>query len=181
MTKAEQRKQALAARRALSPEERRACSAAICERLRSLPGFREAGTILSYRALADEVDLRPLEGTVEARLVYPRCLPGGELEARQPIGPWKPGPFGIEEPDPERSLPVAPEALDLVLVPCVGFDSGGRRLGHGAGYYDRYLPHCPRAKTILVAFEAQRLARVVTDEHDRNMDWIVTENGIYKP
>ena len=64
MTKAEQRKETLAARRALSAEERRRASAVICARLLALPELREAKIVLSYRALPDEVDLRALEAEV---------------------------------------------------------------------------------------------------------------------
>ena len=180
MTKREQREQALAARRALSAEERRAYSAAICNRLLELPELREARTILSYRALADEADLRALEGELKARIAYPRCLDGGEMEARAPTGPWRRGAYGIEEPDPACSALVPPEEIDAVLVPCVAFDAAGRRLGHGAGYYDRYLPRCDKALCLGVAFEAQRMERVTTEAHDRTMDRIVTEKEIIK-
>lgn len=180
-TKAEQKKRALAARRALSAEERAARSAAICERLLTLPELREAGTILSYRAMPDEADPAALERALGARFVYPRCLGGGRMEARLPNGPWKPGPFGIEEPDPACSELVRPEEIDAVLVPCVAFDASGGRLGHGAGYYDRYLSLCPQAARICLAFEAQRLERVVTEKHDQPMDRIVTEKECIKP
>ncbi|MDO4972744.1 MAG: 5-formyltetrahydrofolate cyclo-ligase [Eubacteriales bacterium] len=180
-TKAEQKKQALAARRALSAEERKAHSAAICERLLTLAELRTAGTILSYRAMPDEADPAALERVLPARFVYPRCLGGGVMEARQPTGPWKPGLFGIEEPDPACSVLVRPEEIDAVLVPCVAFDESGGRLGHGAGYYDRYLARCPRAARICLAFKAQRLDRVVTEAHDLPMDWIVTEKESIKP
>ena len=63
----------------------------------------------------------------------------------------------------------------------MAFDSEGRRLGHGAGYYDRYLPRCEKALCLGVAFEAQRLERVATEAHDRTMDRIVTEKEIIKP
>lgn len=180
-TKAEQKKQALAARRALSAQEREARSAAICERLLTLPELREARTILSYRAMPDEADPVGLERELDARFVYPHCLGGGVMEARYPTGPWKPGAFGIEEPDPACSLLVRPGEIDAVLVPCVAFDAAGRRLGHGAGYYDRYLARCPRAARICLAFEAQRLERVVTEAHDLPMDRIVTEKESIKP
>ena len=181
MTKAEQRKQALAARRALSAEERSRYSAAICARLLELPELRAAGTILSYRALPDEVDLSALERTLGTRFDYPRCLAPGLMEARYPTGSFRPGPFGIEEPDPAHSLFIRPEEIDAVLVPCVAFDDTGARLGHGAGYYDRYLARCPGACCVCVAFEAQRLARVIVEEHDRRMDRIVTEKECLKP
>ena len=181
MMKAEQRKQAIAARRALSAEEREAYSAAICERLLALPELRAARTILSYRALPDEVDPAALEQALDARFVYPRCLGAGEMEARLPTGPLQPGPYGIPEPDPERSVPVPPEEIDAVILPCVGFDAAGDRLGHGAGYYDRYLARCEGAVRICAAFEAQRLERVLTEPHDRRMDCIVTEKDIIRP
>ena len=175
MTKQEQRIQCLAARRAMSEAERAASSAAICDRLLALPELRNARTILSYRALWDEADLRGLEERLAVRFVYPRCLGGGGVEARELCGPWARGPFGLEEPDPTLSRLVEPEEIDAVLVPCVGFDAAGGRLGHGAGYYDRYLPRCRKALCICVAFEAQRLDRVVIEAHDRPMDILVTE------
>ncbi len=179
MTKAEQRKQTLAARRALRAEERDAYNAAICARLRELPALRKARTILSYRALPDEADLSAMEAELGARFVYPRCLGAGKMEARFPTGPLRAGPFGIEEPDPACSVLIAPEEIDAVLVPCLGFDAAGRRLGHGAGYYDRYLLRCPQAIRVCAAFEVQRLERVVTEPHDLRMNYIVTEKACY--
>ncbi len=180
MTKGEQRRLAFAARRALTVEQRRDYSAALCERLLGLPEVRNAQTVFSYRALPDEADLSALEKQLDARIAYPLCLERGHMEARVPTGPLRPGPYGILEPDPDASLLVRPEELDLVLVPCVAFDTALRRLGHGAGYYDRYLPWCIGAHIIAVAFEVQRLERVVSDERDVPMNLIVTEKKEYR-
>ena len=179
--KTKQRRAALAARRAMSTAARASADAKICFRLLALPELRAAKTILSYRALAEEADPGALESKLKARIAYPLCLGRGVMEARIPTGPMKQGPYGIWEPDPEASLLLDPSEIDLVLLPCVAFDRLGHRLGHGAGFYDRYLPGCRKAKTILVAFAAQELERVMTEEHDRNADLIVTEKEIITP
>ena len=180
MSKEEQRALALAARRALSPNRRRAASEKLCKRLGELPELRKARLVLSYVALPDEADLSWLHERLApgTRLCFPVSLPDGVMEAWQP-GNWVKGPYGIWEPDRSCSRPVAPEELDLVLAPCVAFDGDCRRLGHGAGFYDRYLPRVS-APVIAAAFECQRLARVETDAHDRVMDAVVTEKTVYR-
>jgi 5-formyltetrahydrofolate cyclo-ligase len=99
------------------------------------------------------------------------------MEAAVPDAPdaFIKGKFDILSPDPDRLRIIPPEEIDAVLVPCVGFDETGNRLGHGGGYYDRYLPRCPHATKILVAFKAQRLDTVCAGESDVAMDFIVTE------
>lgn len=178
--KAEQRRKAAAARRALSEEERRSASEAICRRLGELPALQRAGTVLSYRALPEEADLSALHEALKARnvrLCFPVSLGKGQMEAWEPGG-WKQGRYGIWEPDRENSRKVEPEEIDLVLAPCVGFDARLDRLGHGAGYYDRYLPRC-RGEAVAVAFECQRLPRVAADAYDRPVSAVVTEKKIY--
>ena len=95
-------------------------------------------------------------------------------------GAWRAGAFGIHEPDPEQSETVPPEEIDLVLAPCAGFDEAGRRVGMGAGYYDRYLPRCRNAAVFAAAFEAQKLEKVFTEQSDRAMDGAVTEEEVYR-
>ncbi len=178
--KAVQRQHAAAARKALTPEQRREYSEAICRRLLELPQVQSARTVLSYRALPEEADLSLVHEALRqrgARLCFPVSLPGGVMEAWEPEG-WKQGRYGIQEPDRETSRRVEPEELDLVLVPCVGFDRRLDRIGHGAGYYDRYLPAC-RCPAVAAAFEVQRVPRLETDAFDRPMDAVVTEKTVY--
>ncbi len=177
-----QREACLARRRALSPADRARNSAAICRWLESLSALAEAGTILSYLATAEEADLSAFHAWALAkgkRLAFPVSGAEGRMEAYLPrtAGDWERGRFGILAPVPARAERVAPEALDAVILPCVGFDDRGGRLGHGGGYYDRYLPRCPQAETVLAAFGVQRLERVALGPEDRPVRWLVTESG----
>lgn len=181
--KKELRRLALARREAMSARARAAASAAICRALAELPELGEAKTVLAYAAAGSECDLSALYELLRGRgvtLAFPLTAQDGSMEAYVPCGPLVPGRYGIPEPDPERSLPLAPEQLDAVLVPCVGFDAQGNRVGHGAGYYDRYLRRCPLAAAILTAFEAQRLECVPYEEHDLSFSLLVTEKGVLR-
>ena len=86
--------------------------------------------------------------------------------------------MGISEPDTDTAEYVKPEELAAVIVPCVGFDGRRARLGHGAGYYDRYLPYCVNAVMIMAAFEEQRLNAVCESEYDLRPDMLVTDSGV---
>jgi len=168
----------------LSAGERAEYSAAICEYLSVLPILREATTILSYMSTSDEVDLSVFHAWALAlgkTLAFPVSYPGGRMEAYVPLNPegWEQGRYGILSPIPERSRLVEPGELDAVILPCVGFDGQRRRLGHGGGYYDRYLPQCPQAVRVLVAFEVQRLERVETEATDQSVHTLVTEQGVF--
>lgn len=181
--KKEMRRRARARRDALEAEERARASLAICRLLAALPELRDAKTVLGYVPVGSECDLRALYETLHAlgkELAFPVTGKNGEMEAYVPGGALVPGRFGVPEPDPACSRKLAPEELDAVLVPCVGFDGEGRRLGHGGGYYDRYLARCTRSAAILTAFETQRLERVPCEEHDISFSLLVTEAGVFR-
>jgi len=84
------------------------------------------------------------------------------------------GPFEI--PHPAEGPSVTPEAL---LIPLVGFDDAGHRLGYGGGYYDRTLASLtPRPLAIGLGFELGRLDSLDPRSHDAPMDYIFTEAGL---
>jgi 5-formyltetrahydrofolate cyclo-ligase len=82
----------------------------------------------------------------------------------------------ILEPNPERCAAVAVGTLDFVLVPGLGFDARGGRLGNGGGFYDRLLAAMPAtAARVAAAFSAQLVETVPMGTHDQYVDLIVTE------
>src|SRR6185503_2658970 len=86
------------------------------------------------------------------------------------------GVFGL--PVPEGSAPLRPQA---VLVPPVGFDRQGYRLGYGGGYFDRTLAAAaPQPLKIGVGYELSRMATIHPQPHDVPMDFVVTEAGIHR-
>lgn len=181
-----QRERCLKAREALSPEQRQLLDQRICDRLQSLPQVREAKTILSYMAVGEEADLSNFHEWVRAQpdkaLAFPISGPDGKMSVAVPLDmeSWEIGLYRIPVPIPEKSRLLDPEQLDLVIVPCVGFDRYGGRLGHGGGYYDRYLSRCPQAVTVQTAFEAQALDEVAMEAWDRPIDLTVTEAGVWE-
>lgn len=71
---------------------------------------------------------------------------------------------------------------DLILLPLNGFDAAGYRLGYGGGFFDRTLATlCPRPLVVGVGFEINRLDSIRPEAHDQRLDWIVSENGAFKP
>ncbi|WP_323119585.1 5-formyltetrahydrofolate cyclo-ligase [Burkholderia alba] len=98
-----------------------------------------------------------------------------EFHAWRPDAPMREGHHRI--PEPASDEPVVP---DLLLIPCVGFDRAGYRLGYGGGYYDRTLcawPDATRPVTVGVAYEVCGVDALPREAHDRPLDWIVTDAG----
>lgn len=98
-------------------------------------------------------------------------------------GPTRPGVFGIAVPR-HGGTPLDPRWFDLVIVPLVGVDAGGRRLGMGGGFYDqsfrfRRERRCwPGPRLVGFGFDCQRVADVHADPWDLRLDSLATESGV---
>lgn len=184
-SKAEQRNLTLRLRRGMTDTELSKKSAQICSRLLLQPEIQRARLILSYMPTYDEVDVSSLNRGLcvsGKRVCYPVTAGGGMMSAYEPNNDsaFEKKRYGILEPVTAQSHLIPPEDIDVVLLPCVAFDDKLNRLGHGAGYYDRFLPLCTKAVKIAAAFEIQRLDEVLCGEHDVPLDMVVTEKKIYK-
>ena len=85
------------------------------------------------------------------------------------------GPYGIQQPKSNRATVIAPEVLDLVVVPGVAFDRSGHRLGRGAGFYDRFLADLPRdIPTVGLAFDFQIVSNLPLQEHDIPLSFVIS-------
>lgn len=144
--------------------------------------LRPGEVVAAYWPIRDELDCK----LVLTRLMdegQPVCLPV-VLGADQPLELrlWERGaalyPSGFGTLAPDENAPLAEP--DIVLMPLLGFDRQGTRLGYGGGHYDRTLAamsHPPRL--IGFAFSAQELNHIPRETHDVPLDAVVTELGIH--
>lgn len=182
MSKNTQREKALAARKSIEAARRQEFSETICGKLAELFHNTSGKMVLSYCATRTEVNPIMFDRIMHDqgnKICYPVCKSGGEMDAFIPARyEDKKAVNGIMEPIPEQSTLVSPEKIDIVIVPCVAFDIRGKRLGHGGGYYDRYLSKCFNAEKIMIAFDAQELTDIESDSWDQAADAVVTESRI---
>lgn len=95
----------------------------------------------------------------------------------RPDSPLLPDRYGI--PTPTEGEWLQPEAI---LLPLNAFDAAGYRLGYGGGYFDRTLAALtPRPLAVGVGFEINRVDSIRPEAHDQRLDWIVTEQGAFRP
>ena len=174
------RSQLRSKRSALLRGEKESVRSTVCDLVRdSFPELRDA-CIGFYWPFQGEIDFRHRVRSFLA-LGAEAPLPV-VVEKGQPLEfwSWSPGMKlgrGIWNiPIPVERNPVQPTAL---LVPLVGFDSAGYRLGHGGGYYDRTLAlFIAKPFTIGIGYELGRLETIHPQPHDIPMDAIVTESGV---
>ncbi len=156
--------------KAVPAERREANSAALRRLFLEKISDTRALRIGLYIPLAHEVNLLPLLREAPRHQYYaPRCGPKRTLRfhrLRHPEEDLEPGALGI--PAPKISCPaVEPQGLDALIVPGVAFTIGGKRLGYGGGYYDRYLELCPQASLFALALAEQIVTDLPVEGHDK--------------
>jgi len=178
-------------RRSLSLVQRRDAAAAMARHAASLLLLRGRQHIAFY--LANDGELDPAALMARMRRAGRRCyLPVLNSHRRRPMrfAPYTPGipmqrnRFAIAEPVVTAQALRCAAQLDLIVMPLVGFDDHGNRLGMGGGFYDRtlaflrYRRHWHRPLLIGMAYEFQCLEQVSARSWDVPLDGVVTEGGL---
>lgn len=178
------REERLAAREALSEQERSVLDNRITQKLLATSEYAEATTVLTYVSVSSEVSTRMF---IECALrdgktvAVPRCLPGHCLEfvAIASLEQLVAAPFNLLEP--AKELPAVTEDQknnSICIVPALLVDTKGYRLGYGAGFYDRFLSTYP-GKKICLAYQ-QSLSRTTLPHtaFDVAVDVVITESEV---
>lgn len=172
-------------------KQRQSLSADIClqlslraqDNLSRTPEFRSASVVALYSPIRNEVFTEKLFEASRPSgkgVVYPR-MRGDHLDfiVVNELAELLPGPLGVLEPSGDRRVSV--EEIDLMVLPGVGFDREGHRLGYGRGFYDRLLAdNRNRPRLAGLAYEQQVVERLPRDPHDVCLDMLVTEMHVWR-
>ncbi len=179
--KAEIRDHLKTVRDALTLEERREKSYYITEHLRKF--LKPYTTVFAYVSKEPEVESLVIinslldEGkTVVVPIIETRTKTL-RLSYLKSVADLEPGTFHVPEPL-AAEIPADIGKIEIALLPLIGFDRSGNRIGYGAGYYDRFFDAYPDIPRIGLAYACQEVPAIPAESFDRKMDWIVTENRI---
>lgn len=150
--------------------------------IRRIGGRRAIRRIFVFAPTFGEPNLWPLYRKMwkkKIKVAFPKVR-GAHLEfiVASSGRDFERGAFGIFEPARGRKAG-RPGRGDVILVPCVGMDHRGTRLGHGGGYYDRWLGKNSKGIRIGVAFDCQRAGRLPNTSRDAKLHFAVTDRGIF--
>ena len=170
----------------ISPEEMHLRSVAACARLVETPEFRRSEVVMVYLSMEQEVDTshvalhcwNNMKRVLAPRVAWEqrRLLP---TEIHSLTNDVRDGDRGIREPIDGMPIPVAD--IDFVIVPGLGFDLDGNRVGRGSGFYDRFLCHRDfRGVACALALEDQLVDSAPSEEKDVRMHMLVTDERVVR-
>ncbi len=181
MDKAELRERLIVRRRNMSDETRAVINRAICQRVLESRPYQNCGTLFIYCSTVEEIDTHAIIADAlrqGKRVCLPKCLPGHVMQPRQITSKddLTERFHGIREPGVHCHA-IAPEKIDLCIVPALACDATGARIGYGGGYYDRFLPKT-RAYRMALCASSRVLSHIPVQPHDVRCDCIVTEQEV---
>ncbi len=165
----------------MTVQERGKSDEALFRTLNGLETFRQAENLFLFVGVGTEPDtLSRFDSLlVQGKMIYlPRCLQGGRMELRRYRGRDHLEENRWHIPEPTLDCPlIAPTQIEFALIPALCYDEVGQRLGHGGGYYDRFLADYTGPNA---GFCRDRLLqrRLPAEPHDRTVDFVLTESRI---
>lgn len=181
--KADLRRALRVRRKALPRSDRRRAAWAVARQFLRHRTLRRARRVALYLAMGSELDTGPLQRLLARRGVTvhaPRIGRDGLLHFVVLRGTrLRRHAHGMAQPAPGRRSPL--RTLDLILLPLLGYDDRGQRLGQGGGYYDRTLARLGDARRPLrigLAYICQRVPRLPVEPHDHPLHAVLTERGL---
>lgn len=182
MDKHTQRKEIRRRIKNLTPEYCLSSDASIFHSILTLPEYQNASCIFCYVSTGREIDTRPIlenAWSLGKRTAVPRCISKGIMELFE-IRSWADLEIGSYQiPEPKfYCMPVSSSEIDFAVIPCLSCDRKRNRLGHGGGYYDRYLADTAFPSAALCR-EKLLLDCVCHETHDRPVNMVITEASIY--
>jgi 5-formyltetrahydrofolate cyclo-ligase len=156
----------------------------IINRLKENKIFRKADTILFYISYNNEVNTHdlikeyiskgktvvvPISNKADNSLILSRLSDWDDLEN---------GAYGILEPKESKVQKIRLDKIEVVLVPGIGFDKFGNRIGHGKGYYDRLLKNFTGKLSVGLIFEDLLVEKIPINIYDVPVDMVITEDRI---
>lgn len=181
------RKQVIESRKNKDSEFISINSQIITEKLLSMDCIQQASTIMLYLDFNNEVKtdqlitkLISLRKTVTSPVTIKderKLIPYEITNLKEGINI---GAYGIREPNKDISNEIDVKNIDVLIVPAVAYDKNCYRLGYGGGYYDRFIERLrDDAITIGIAFDLQLFDSIPKEEHDAQLNYIITESSTY--
>jgi 5-formyltetrahydrofolate cyclo-ligase len=188
LTKAQLRKQLRLERRSLSPADHALRSTLAASAITRIAAFKPGARVAIYLPFDRETNTAALLVAARRRGIRLYVPVVSDLRHRRlrfyPLsGKTRRGVFGISVPH-RSGRPTAPRWFDLIVVPLVGVDTDGRRLGMGGGFYDRALAfrrqrqYWRGPRLVGLSFDCQRADTVFADPWDVRLDSLATESGL---
>lgn len=190
MDKSLLRKIVLDKRKSLTLEEVNQASGIIVERLSNLSFVKESSVIMTYMPYGNEVDITPLNQWILNQgktLLLPRVISKNATMSSNIVAEinafkvdslsdgFVRGSFGILEPSIDKE-PYDISKIETILVPGVAFDKQGNRIGHGKGFYDRFLAKCEINTVFIgVGYTFQVFDSIPFNEHDIRVHYVITD------
>lgn len=150
---------------------------AAVEVLEAFAPFQKARTVAAYMPLPQEVQIQPVLRLVlnqGKKLLLPRVISKTEMAFFHvtDLTDLEKSPYGILEP--KADTPAREGGIDLMLIPLLALAPDGTRLGHGGGYYDRYLQKNP-ALTVAIVNKNRLFSSLPKENHDVRVNYYIVE------